>query len=244
MTREARTRPAFYALEPGGWRDYLTLLHLPYTAWHLAYVIIGAALAPELDVPRLAWTLAAFAAALGVGAHALDELNGRPLGTQIPGQTLALLAALSVAAAVAIGVGASLAWTAWLAPTVALGAFLVVAYNLELWHGRFHGDGWFALAWGAFPLLTAYLAQAEMLRLEAALAAGAAALLSLAQRRLSTEVRLLRRSAVRVAGSLELRGGEVVDLDRETLLAPAEAALRLLAAATITLAAALFVERL
>ena len=40
---EAR-RPAFYALAPGGWRDYVTLLHLPYTAWHLSYVAIGAAL--------------------------------------------------------------------------------------------------------------------------------------------------------------------------------------------------------
>lgn len=244
MTRETGARPAFYALEPGGWRDYLTLLHLPYTAWHLGYVVIGAALAPELDGGRLAWTVAAFALALGVGAHALDELNGRPLGTRIAGRTLALLAVLSLAAAVAVGIGASLRWTAWLAPAVALGAFLVVAYNLELWGGRFHGNVWFALAWGAFPLLTAYVAQAETLRLEAGLAAAAAALLSLAQRRLSTEVRLLRRRAVRVAGSLELRDGEVVELDRETLLAPAETALRLLAAGTVALAAALLVARL
>ena len=36
------TRSAFYALEPGGWRDYVTLLHPPYTLWHLSYVAIGA----------------------------------------------------------------------------------------------------------------------------------------------------------------------------------------------------------
>ncbi len=36
------------------------------------------------------------------------------------------------------------------------GAFLVVAYNLELFGGRFHNDLWFALAWGAFPALTGF----------------------------------------------------------------------------------------
>ena len=244
MSGDERARPAFYALAAGGWRDYVTLLHPPYTAWHLAYVVIGAALAPEVDVARLAWTVAAFALALGVGAHALDELNGRPLGTRIGDRTLVVLAGLSVAGAVAIGAGATLAWTLWLAVPVTAGAFLVVAYNLELWGGRFHGAAWFALAWGAFPVLTAYLAQAEALRVEAALAAAAAALLSLAQRRLSTEVRLLRRQVARLSGSLELHGGMTVALDRERLLAPAEVALRLLAASTVTLAAALLVARL
>ena len=236
-------RPAFYALAPGGWRDYVSLLHPPYTAWHLAYVGIGAALAPVLSWERLGWTAAAFALAMGVGAHALDELNGRPLATAVPDRTLVALAALSVAAATAIGVAAALAWTAWLVPAVAAGAFVVVAYNLELWAGRFHGDVWFALAWGAFPVVVAYLAQAETLRAEALLAAAAAALLSLAQRRLSTEVRFLRRKAIAVHGAVELRDGQTVELDRERLVAPTETALRLLAAAVVTLAAALLVTR-
>ena len=77
-------RPAFYAMAPGGLRDYVTLLHPPYTLCHLSYVAIGAALAPELPLDRLLWGLAAFALALGVGAHALDELNGRPLRTESP----------------------------------------------------------------------------------------------------------------------------------------------------------------
>ena len=125
-------RPAFYALAQGGWRDYVTLLHVPYTLWHLSYVAIGAALAPELEANRLLWGLAAFLLALGVGAHALDELHGRPLGTEIPGAVLVWLAAVSLAAAVAIGIVAALAWTLWLLPFVAAGAFLVPAYTLEL----------------------------------------------------------------------------------------------------------------
>ncbi len=80
----SESRPAFYALAAGGWRDYVTLLHPPYTAWHLSYVVMGAALAPQFEWDRLLAALAAFFLGMGVGAHALDELNGRPLRTRIP----------------------------------------------------------------------------------------------------------------------------------------------------------------
>jgi hypothetical protein len=237
-------RPAFYALERGGWRDYVTLLHPPYTLWHLSYVAIGAALAPELEARRLLWTLLAFALAMGIGAHALDELKGRPLGTAIPSRVLAALAAVSIAAAVAIGVAAALAWTLWLLPFVAFGGFVVVAYNLELFGGRLHSDAWFALAWGAFPVLTAYVAAAERMAPEAVLAAASAALLSLAQRRLSTEVRRVRRRTARVEGTLVDHDGRREPLTREALLRGPEGALRSLTLAVIGLAAALLVLRL
>ncbi len=237
-------RPAFYALRPGGWREYVTLLHVPYTLWHLSYVALGASLAPELGWSRLLWTLLAFALALGVGAHALDELNGRPLQTRIPSTVLVALAAVSTASAVAIGVGAALAWTPWILPFIAFGAFIVPAYNLELFGGRFHGDAWFALAWGAFPVLTAYVAVAERIRVEALLAAAFAALLSMAQRTLSTPVRMLRRRVVAVSGTIELDDGTREPLNADRLLAPAEGALGALTGAVVTLAAALVVLRL
>jgi hypothetical protein len=236
-------RPAFYALRPGGWRDYVTLLHPPYTLWHLSYVAIGAALAPQLKWGLLGWTLLAFALAMGVGAHALDELNGRPLATRIPGRLLGALAVVSIAAACVIGIAVALDSTLWLLAFVATGAFLVVAYNLELAGGTFHGDLWFAGAWGAFPLLTAYFASARTLRTEAAVAAAFAFLASWAQRRLSTQVRLVRRRIAAVEGRAVLRGGEEVPLD-ETLLAGApEAALRALSAAFVLLAAAVLLAR-
>lgn len=237
-------RPAFYALAPGGWRDYVTLLHPPYTLWHLAYVAIGAALAPELPLERLLWTLLAFALALGVGAHALDELRGRPLGTAIPAPVLAALALVTVGAAVGIGLVAALAWTLLLLPFVGFGAFIVVAYNLELFGGRFHSDRWFALAWGSFPLLTGYVAAAERVAPEAVLAAAFAALLSLAQRRLSTPVRAVRRRIRTLEGRVQYRDGSREQLDADWLLRPAEGALRALTAAVLALAAALLVLRL
>jgi hypothetical protein len=237
-------RPAFYALAPGGWRDYVTLLHPPYTAWHLSYVVIGACLAPDLDVERLLVTLAAFFLAVGIGAHALDELNGRPLRTQIPDRVLVGLAAVSIGGAVALGVYGSIAYTLWLAPLVAAGAFIVVAYNLELFGGAFHSDAWFALAWGSFPLLVGYVAVAENVRVEAIVAAVFAGLLSFAQRRLSTQVRTVRRRVASVSGTIEFVDGQREEVTAETLTAAPEAALRALTLAVLALAAALLALRL
>ena len=225
------SRPAFYALTPGGWRDYVTLLHVPYTAWHLAYVVVGGCLVADVAWGRLGLTVLAFALAMGIGAHALDELQGRPLRTTIPSRVLVALAVLSVAAACAIGIAVALQTTLWLLPLIALGAFLVPAYNLELLGGRVHTDLGFALAWGAFPVVTAFVAQAATLRVEAVLAATWATLLSLAQRRLSTQVRRVRR------------GAGVSEEERRLAEAP-ESALKLLAASTVAVAAALVALRL
>jgi hypothetical protein len=221
------TRPAFYALAPGGWRDYVTLLHPPYTLWHLSYVAIGAAIAPHFRASILGLALLAFFLGMGVAAHAFDELHGRPLGTRIPGVTLAVLGTAALAAAATIGVVMAFRTSLWLLAFVAAGAFIAVAYNLELFGGRFHGEPWFALAWGAFPVLATYFAAAETVRLEAVAACAFTALLSAAQRALSTPVRRMRRSAHQIS-----------DVGHD-----AERALRLLTAATAALAIALVLMR-
>jgi hypothetical protein len=235
-------KPAFYALSPGGWRDYVTLLHPPYTLWHLSYVAIGAGLAARLDGPRLVATFAAFFLAMGIGAHALDELNGRPLQTRIPDGVLIALAAVSIGAAAAIGVVLAIGFDLWLLAFVAVGSFIVVAYNLELFGGRFHSDLWFALAWGAFPLLTAYFAMTGRLRADAVVAAAFAALLSLAQRRLSTPVRAVRRQLRSVDGTVAWRDGREEPVTPALLTAGAEGALRALTLATVALGAALLLQ--
>jgi hypothetical protein len=237
-------RPSWYALERGGWRDYVTLLHPPYTAWHVSYVVIGGCLAPVVRWERLGAVVAAFALAMGVGAHALDELRGRPLQTAIPERVLVALAVASIGGACALGVAGAAIWGWWLLALVATGAFLVVTYNLELFGGRLHSGFWFALGWGAFPALTGYAVVAGELRIEAVLVAAFAFVVSYVQKVLSTPVRLLRRRLVAVRGELELVDGEVVPLDAARLLSPDETALKLLAGATVVLAAALVVFRI
>jgi hypothetical protein len=237
-------RPAFYALPPGGWRDYITLLHPPYTAWHLSYVAIGAAAAPHLNGLRLGASVAAFFFAVGLGAHALDELKGRPLGTRISDRVLRLIAGVALAVAVLLGVAGAVSVTPWLSAFVAFGVFIVLAYNLEMFGGRFHSDLWFGVSWGAFPALTGYFAQAETIRWPAILVALACLLLSIAQRRLSTPVRRLRRTVTDVEGRMRLADGREVPLNESTLREAPEAALRSLALALVVLAGGLVAARL
>jgi hypothetical protein len=242
--RPQAPRPAFYALSSGGWRDLVTILHPPYTAWNLSYVAIGAALAPTFVLWRLGAALGAFLLALGVASHALDELAGRPLGTQLSRTMLIALATGGLAGACAIGIAAAAILSWWLIPFVVVGAFLALAYNLELFGGRLHTDLWFAVAWGSFPALTGWFVEALDIRVESILLALACLLISLAQRRLSTPARELRRRTSSVSGRQILRDGEVRELDEQRLLAPLEGALSALWMAMVVLAAALVIARL
>jgi hypothetical protein len=230
-------------LSPGGWRDYWTLLHPPYTLLHLSFVAIGASLAAELDLRWLGETLLAFLLAIGLSAHALDELKGRPLRTGISGGSLWVISVVGLLGAIALGVDASIRISPWIAAFVVVGTFLVVAYNLELFRGAFHSDLWFALAWGGFPALTGSFAQTGRLSVAAVIVALACSLVSMMQRTLSTPVRHLRRNVELVEGSLRLRDGSTERIDSATLRATPEDALRWLTLAIPLLAVGLVVNR-
>lgn len=236
-------RPAFYALAPGGWRDWWTLLHPPYTLWHLSYVAMGAATAAEVDLYRLGMSLLGFFLGVGLAAHALDELRGRPLGTSISDRVLQGVAIVSLAGAAVVGVVGIVQVSAWFAAFVVVGAFLVVAYNLELFGGAFHSDPWFAIAWGGFPALTGAFAQEGKLEIAGVLIAGACVAISAAQRALSTPVRRLRRRVEAVEGTITLRDGTTEPLGADVIRTAPEAALKLLALAMPVLATALVLSR-
>jgi len=237
--------PAYYAARTTGWRrDVWALLHPPYTAWHLSYVLIGASLAPTVSVVRLVATLLAFFLAVGISAHALDELRGRPLQTELPAGLLWAAAGIGLLGAIGLGVAGIFVVGPWLIPFIVLGVFFVFAYNLELLRGQVHGDFWFALSWGAFPVLTAYFAQTGRLSVAALSAAAAGYALSYAQRMLSTPARTLRRKSRSVSGEVILSDGSEVALDRPTLLRPLERALSALSWGVVALSVGLLASRL
>lgn len=237
-------RAAYYAARPGGWRDWWTVLHPPYTAWHLGYVVIGACLASTVNTTRLLATLLAFFLAVGVAAHALDEMHGRPLRTRIPTPALGAAAGVGLVGALALGV-AGVVQVGWaLVPFLVIGPMLVVGYNFELFGGVIHNDIGFAASWGAFPVLTASVAQTGRLAIAPVVAAVGALFLSYAQRALSTPARMLRRRSSEVGGSIILVDGSETVIDRALLLAPLERALRALSWAVVLVAAALAVARL
>ena len=231
-------RPAFYAVGrgTGGVGDWVTLLHPPYTLWHLSYVVMGAAVMPPLVVWRLVGTLVAFFLAVGIGAHALDELKGRPLGTGIGSTTLAVTAGVSIGGAVALGL---VYGGLRLVPFIVVGCLLVFSYNLELFRGVMHSDIWFGLAWGSFPALVGAYAQHWTLSVAAVAVAAAAFFLSLGQRALSTPARTLRRRVSDVSAQITFNDGREQQLGRADLLAPLEQALRFFVWATGAVALAM-----
>ncbi len=238
-------RPAFYAPAAGGrLADTVTLLHPPYTLWHLSYYALGAAIAPHVFVDRLLWGLLAFALAVGVAAHALDELHDRPLHTGFSDRALRAMAAISLLGAVAIGIGGIVSVSWWLAPLVLAGGMLVPAYNLELGGGRFHSDIWFALGWGAFPAFTGYFVNALEVSLAGVLIALGCMTMSIAQRRLSSAARELRRRTAAVHGVRERTDGSSEPLSVGLLLGPLDGALAVLSLTMPLLAAALLAARL
>lgn len=236
--------PAYYATHAAGWRrDVWALLHPPYTAWHLSYVLIGASLAPHISLPRLAATLLAFFLAVGISAHALDELRGRPLRTQIPSAVLWSAAIMGLAGAVGLGIAGVPVVGLGLLPFIAVGVLFVFAYNLELLGGRMHGDFWFALSWGAFPVLTSFFAQTGRLSVAAVAVAGGGYALSYGQRLLSTPARLLRRYTRSVSGTMAMSDGSQANLDAKSMLGPLEGALRAFSWALVVLSFGLVLSR-
>ncbi len=242
---EPQLAPAYYATARRGWRrDVWALLHPPYTAWHLSYVLIGAGFAPTLKLPNLIATLIAFFLAVGISAHALDELRGRPLRTEIAASVLWTAAVAGLIGAVALGVVGVAVIGLGLLPFIAAGVLFVFAYNLELLGGRLHGDFWFALSWGAFPVLTAYFAQTGKLSLGALAAAAAAYALSYGQRALSTPARLVRRRTRSISGTMTFADGSEANVDETTVLHPLELALRAFAWGVVLLGLGLVAAKL
>jgi hypothetical protein len=244
----AELRPAYYAqprfLRRRWVRDWWTLLHPPYTLWHLAYVVIGACLVGPVRVSRLLASVLAFFLAVGIAAHALDELHGRPLRTSIPDWALVASAAAGLGGAVAIGIVGAVQVGWLLAVFIVVGVALALSYNLELFGARLHTNAMFAASWGTFPVLTGYAAQHDALSVPAVVAGVSAYFLASAQRRLSTPARRLRRRTSSVTGTVVATDGSVSDLTATALLDPLEGALAALSWAVVALAISLALARL
>lgn len=230
--------PAFYARSGSTIGDLVTLLHPPYTLWHLSYVVIGASLAPVLSFPLLGWTLLVFFLALGIAAHALDEVNGRPLRTGFSDGELWTMAVAALGAGAVIVAVAAVYLTPWVLAWATAGLLFAVGYPLER-PTVLHTDLGFAVAWGGYPVLVGFWVQAQEVTLTAIAAAVFAVLLSLAQRSLSTPARFVRRHAGTAVASFDES-----TWDRTQLLATWELPLRWLTLAAAALALALLASHI
>lgn len=241
MGPEAVKRPAYYAPVGSLTGDLVAMLHPPYTAWHLANVAIGAALAPHLDWKVLGATLLAFFLGTGVAAHALDEKNGRPLHTSLSDRTLMLLGIGGLTGSLVIAAIGAAQLSPWVLAWAAAGVLLAAGYALER-PAALHTTLGFALAWGGFPVVVGYWAQTQRITLGAVLVSAAATLISMAQRTLSTPARYLRRNTDRAEMILSRDAAEE-RWDEASILATWERPLRLLAWAMVLVAAGLLAAR-
>ena len=175
------------------------MLHLPYTGMVLAFVALGAALAPSISWPVLWATLGAYFLALGIGAHFLDQLPG--MGSNYvrhwPTWALGLVGGLGVAAGVAIGVaGAFLRLGPGFLLVVAAQGTVAVGYPLApKFAGVLHRDSVFAVSWGSLPFLTSFYAQSRTITVASLLVGsllGAVAVLEIRASRASRAARLRR----------------------------------------------------
>ena len=235
-------RPAFYAAVGSGPGDLVALLHLPYTGWHLAYVGMGAGLAPTINWLWLAGTLVAFFFGTGVGAHALDEFKGRPLGTGLSDRRLLLLSAGAFAAVLALAGAGALLISPWVLAWAIAGLGLAAGYAFE-WHRFLHSELGFSVVWGAFPVAVGFWVQTETLSAPVVAVAMAGTLLGLAQRALSTPAKYVRRSTSGATALFEGGGGRR-EWSREQLLATWERPLRLLSWALVLLSIGLLTTHL
>jgi hypothetical protein len=180
---------------PLKFRTFVGLLFLPYTGMVLSFAVIGSLSAAEIHYDRLVAIVLVYFFGLGIAAHALDALGSReikPWGAVFSRTRLWGMALLSLAVAYGIAGYFMVRYVPLLWIIALIEGFFVFAYNLELFDGRFHTDGWFAFSWGALPTLAGYVMQTNRISLPALILGGATALFSLVEIKVSRPYKLLK----------------------------------------------------
>ena len=220
---------------PERFRLAVGLLFLPYTGMVLSFTVIGSMLAPAIHWERVGAIVLIYFLALGIGAHALDALGSeaaKPWGSVFSRAQLWALAVAALLAAYAVGIWYMVRYAPLLWPIALAEGFFVLAYNLEWFRGRFHSDFWFAVSWGALPVLAGYVLQTNAVSAAAHHVAAAMALLSLVEIKASRPYKELKRA-----------GSGAQEADR-TQIARLEAILKSVSLGVIVLGAGLLVWRL
>jgi hypothetical protein len=202
MTTEKETRMNEWFVPrfgPTKFRAFVGLLFIPYTGMCVSFALVGSLLPIAFSWERVGAIALIYTLALGVAAHAADTVGSKktkPWGNYFSKKQLLLLAGVSLAAAYLIGLYYILYFAPLLAIIAVLEGFFLIAYNFELFGGRFHNDFWFCISWGALPVLAGYVIQTNSLDLLPLGISAGAGLASYVQIRLSRPYKELRRAGV------------------------------------------------
>jgi hypothetical protein len=137
-----------------------------------SYVLIGSLLAHPAHFDRMLGMALAYLLAVGVSAHSLDAMApNKPWGDFLSKRQLLWIAVAGLVPALLLGLYYALAFAPLLLPIGFVELFFLLAYNLELFGGRFHGELWFAFSWGFLPVIAGFVVQTNLVNLTS-LAAG------------------------------------------------------------------------
>jgi len=154
---------------PEKFRLCVGILFLPYTGMVVSFAIWGS-LSVEFSLERLTSIGLLYFLAIGVSAHCLDALGSKkkPWG-QLPKTKLWAVAIISLILACSIGLYFAFLDSWWLIPIGIIEVFFLLAYNLELFGGKFHNNSSFVISWGILPVFAGATIQSNTISVETVL---------------------------------------------------------------------------
>jgi hypothetical protein len=154
---------------PKKFRLCVGILFLPYTGMVVSFAIWGS-LSVEFSLERLTSIGLLYFLAIGVSAHCLDALGSKkkPWG-ELPKTKLWAVAIISLILACSIGLYFAFLDSWWLIPIGIIEVFFLLAYNLELFGGKFHNNSSFVISWGILPVFAGATIQSNTISVETVL---------------------------------------------------------------------------
>jgi len=212
-------------------RAFIGMLFLPYTGMCISFTIIGSMLSESIAWDRVLSIFIIYFLALGVSAHAADNLGSKkikPWGNYFSTFELRLMVIGGLSVSYMLGIYYIITFAPLLLFIAIIEGFFLFAYNFELFNGLFHNNFWFAVSWGALPLLAGFVIQTNSFSVLSLISSIMAFLVAYTEIRISRKYKELKRNPQ-----------DVVDCNAEKL----ERSLKVISLLTISFAVLLTVCR-
>ena len=142
------------------------ILFLPYTGMVVSFAVWGS-FSVEFSLDRLVSICLLYFLAVGISAHCLDALGSKkkPWGN-ISRTKLWLVSIISLTLSFSIGLYYAFLDSWLLFPIGIAEGFFLLAYNLELFRGKFHNNASFIISWGILPVFAGAAIQSNSISVE------------------------------------------------------------------------------
>lgn len=181
---------------PLKFRAFIGMLFLPYTGMCISFAIIGSMLSESISWDRVLSIFIIYFLALGVSAHAADNLGSKkikPWGNFFSTFELRLMVIGGLSVSYIIGIYYIITFAPLLLIIAITEGFFLFAYNFELFNGLFHNNFWFAVSWGSLPLLAGFVIQTNSISVLSLISSIMAFLFAYTEIRISRKYKELKR---------------------------------------------------